>query len=337
MKINSSFLLKKRENGYYYIGYHVNGKLHWKTTGCTLKHEALAFFKSYSAEVDVPEKSIILSQLMVQLEASKTLRNNTLQSYNTAVTVLIRHAGDRPVNEYQLADLEAFKQHQLERKVSDTSINIWIRALVAVFSYAVKRQYLSKNPFSLSLTIKIAKKPPLFITQEEFGKLLGIVKNETLRDFYTVAGNTGMRLSELLNLQWSHVSLEKKQIGVVNTEEFTTKSGRSRIVPMNQLVYDILSRRFTNRNGSLYVFHKSNGYKYEKNFISHRFKKYVVEAGLNNKYHFHTLRHSFASWLALNEVPIFSIQQLLGHSSVNTTLQYAHLSSSVLHSAVNKI
>ena len=337
MKITSSFLLKKRENGVYYIGYYTAGKLHWKTTKCRRKDDALSFFKNFSADVFVPERSLLLSELMKELEISKRLRTGTVKGYAIAVKLLIRQCGDKPLTEYQLNDLESFKQYQLTRKLSDITVNTWIISLVAVFGYAVKRQYLKQNPFSLSVRLKVSKKPPLFITQEEFEKLLKKVQTETLRDFYTVAGNTGMRLSELLNLKWSSVSFDKKQIGVVNTEDFTTKSGKSRIVPMNELVVTVLSKRFANKNGSEYVFHKSNGFKYDKNFISHRFKKYVRAAGLNDKYHFHTLRHSFASWLALKEVPIFSIQQLLGHASVNTTLQYAHLSSSVLHSAVNKI
>jgi integrase/recombinase XerD len=76
---------------------------------------------------------------------------------------------------------------------------------------------------------------------------------------------------------------------------------------------------------------------FSNSYITNKFKKCVIKANLNKKYHLHTLRHSFASWLALKEVPIFTIQQLLGHSSFNTTLQYAHLSSSGLHSVVNKL
>jgi integrase len=146
-----------------------------------------------------------------------------------------------------------------------------------------------------------------------------------------------MRLSEILNLKWENVSLGKKQIAVVNTEEFTTKSGKSRTIPMNDKVLQILIRRYAQSHGKEYVFCKPTGHRYDRNYITHRFKKYVRSAKLNDRYHVHTLRHSFASWLALKEVPIFSIQQLLGHASVNTTLQYAHLSSSVLHSAVDKL
>src|ERR1700690_2703418 len=162
MKITSSFSLRKRENGIWYLGYEENGKRYWKTTKCTRKSEALQFFKQYTTDTFNPAKTVKLSELIIELENSKTLRKNTILSYSTAVKLFIRHCGDKPVTEYRTNDLETFKHLQVSRKVSDTSINIWIRSIVAMFSFAVKRQYIVKNPFSLSLTIKISKKPPLF-------------------------------------------------------------------------------------------------------------------------------------------------------------------------------
>lgn len=337
MKITRPFTIRKRENGYYYLGTEVNGNRHWKSTKCRRKVEALEFAKCHFQPEHKRDSKLTLSQMFSELSNSRTLRANTIGSYTQAVNRLKALCGDKEISEFTSEDLERFKQSQLANKVSPTSTNIWIRSLVAVFSYAVKRGYISQSPFSLSLTIKIAKQPPVFMSQEEFDKLLGLVPNQNLRDLYAVAGNTGLRLSEILNLKWSNISLSKKQIAVVNTEEFTTKSGRSRIVPMNQSVFEILTRRNGRQSQESFVFCKSNGFRYHRDYVSHRFKKYVRRAKLNDKYHFHILRHSFASWLALKEVPIFSIQQLLGHASVNTTLQYAHLSSSVLHSAVDKL
>ncbi len=125
---------------------------------------------------------------------------------------------------------------------------------------------------------------------------------------------------------------KKKQIAIVNTDTFRTKTGKSRIAPMNETVYSILSNRSQSNE---YVFTKENGYRFNNNHISHYFKKIVRRVGLNDKYHVHTLRHSFASWLVQKDIPIFTVQNLLGHSSVNTTLIYSHLSTSALHSAVN--
>lgn len=338
MEITRPFHLRKRENGFYYVCWLENGKRCYKSTHCTRKVEALEFLKSYSAEQQAqPVSRVTLSVLFEELKNGKRLRENTIDSYSQAVERLKSLCGDIAVSQYKAEHLELFKRELLGNSVSETSTNIWIRSLVAVFSFAVRRGYVSQNPFSLSATIKIPKQPPVFMSQEEFEKLLATVPNQTLKDFYIVAANTGMRLSELLNLRWMNVSLDKKQIAVVNSEDFTTKSGRSRIVPMDDSVFEILTKRARNQSGNGFVFSKSNGYKYHKDYISHRFKKYIRRADLNDKYHVHTLRHSFASWLALKEVPIFSIQQLLGHASVNTTLQYAHLCSSVLHSAVNKL
>jgi integrase len=336
MKIYQSYSLKKRENGFWYVGYIVNDKKHWITTKCKKKPEAILFLKNFTDESVTPTSDLLLSDLFNQLKNSKKLRTTTLRCYNTSITKFKKLCGDKYISDYKLNDLERFKQINLDNKVSDTTTNIYMRSIISVFSYGVKNNYLKENPFSFSQLIKVQKITPVFISQDEFNILISKVTDETLKDFFITSANTGMRLSELVNLKWLNINFEKKQIVVTNTDEFTTKSGKSRVIPMNDLVLSILSKRFEQRNNTEYVFNK-NGYRYNTSYISHKFKKYVVKANLNSKYHIHSLRHSFASWLALREVPIFSIQQLLGHSSVNTTLQYSHLSSSGLHSVVNKL
>jgi site-specific recombinase XerD len=345
MKIYQRYFLIKRNNGFYYLGYDIDGKRRWKTTKCKKKVEAMLFLKYYTGEEIKTEKSILLSQLVTELGMSKSVRRTTFVSYALAVKLFIKLIGDKELGEYKRDDLERFKQfemvkklsYDIEKTLSHNTINVYMRAIMSVFSYGVKNNYLKNKPFSFSQLVKVSKITPVFISQEEFQKLLQEVDNETLKDYFIISGNTGMRLSELINLKWLNCNFEKKQIVVTNTDEFTTKSGKSRVIPMNDLVYNILSKRLEQRNGTEFVFCDNKGCKLLQDYISKNFKRYVIKANLNSKYHIHTLRHSFASWLALKEVPIFSIQQLLGHASVNTTLQYAHLSSSVLHSAVNKI
>jgi integrase len=148
------------------------------------------------------------------------------------------------------------------------------------------------------------------------------------------AVDTGMRRSEIVNLKWENVDLERNIILVANSESFKTKSGRQRIVPINSLAKRIL---ITRERISPYVFVNYKGQKMYDNYLGQCFRKSVRNAKLEGKISFHSLKHTFASWLVQSGVGIYEVQKLLGHSSVVVTQVYAHLSENVLHKAVDRI
>ena len=84
------------------------------------------------------------------------------------------------------------------------------------------------------------------------------------------------------------------------------------------------------------VFHNKNGGELLYTSVSQKFKKYVRRAALNDKLHFHSLRHSFASALVSSGVSLYAVQKLLGHTSSRTTEIYSHLLPQQLHFEVNR-
>ena len=94
----------------------------------------------------------------------------------------------------------------------------------------------------------------------------------------------------------------------------------------------MLARRKENAISELVFHEKGRGLDRKK-----LFKAYVIAAGLNDRLHFHSLRHTFATWLVQSGVGIYEVQKLMGHSSVAVTQVYAHLAPSELHSAEEKI
>lgn len=75
----------------------------------------------------------------------------------------------------------------------------------------------------------------------------------------------------------------------------------------------------------------------KQDWIVHNFKKYVLKANINPKLHFHSLRHTFASWLVQAGVSIYKVSKLLGHSDVKTTEIYSHLRIEDLRNSVEKL
>ncbi len=109
-----------------------------------------------------------------------------------------------------------------------------------------------------------------------------------------------------------------------------------RILPLCDTAFQLLASKQLQSTGE-YVF-MVRGKQLARHWLSQAFKYAVREAKLNDKLHWHSLRSSFASWLVMDGVSIYSVSKLLGHSSVTITQKhYAHLETENLHSEVNKI
>jgi site-specific recombinase XerD len=323
--MSTKYYLNKRSNGYYYIGWTEGNRRRWKSTKCTTKSDALSFLKSFKSESLVKRKPIRLSEFLdlYQVRVNGSIRTSTLRTYISSGKYFMSVIGDRLITEYTVRDLENYKQIRLG-SISPITLNIELRSLKAIFNSAVKWDILSDNPFSKVSLMKTPQRPPVYLKKEEFKKLMDAVKDPLLRDVFLFAVLTGFRKGEILNLKWSGVDLQKRQVTIENSEGFTTKSGKSRTVPMNEIVFDMLMRRQENRNGCAYVFNR-NGYRLNTHYLSHKFKKYVLDLKLNPKLHLHSLRHTAASWLVDAGVSLYVVQKILGHANISTTQIYSHL------------
>ena len=155
---------------------------------------------------------------------------------------------------------------------------------------------------------------------------------------------TGLRLGELTSLKWDAIDLENKLITVRNADDFTTKSGHERSIPVAGEAYEILINLYAKREseGNDYVFQSRRGRKGDKSklngeYVSKRFLHYVRLAKLPEGLSFHSLRHTYISWMIMQGVPVPVVQKLAGHADIKTTMGYAHLAPDALSSAVELV
>ena len=160
-------------------------------------------------------------------------------------------------------------------------------------------------------------------------------RSNTLQKLFSFAYYTGCRLGEIVNLRWKHIDLNRKQL-TVGDDDLHTKNKRTRTIPICEFLYSKLGKPGFLDDSDRYVFAKSNGFPFNRDYVSRTFKKIVRKASLSEKVHFHTLRHSFASNLALKGVPLIVIKELLGHSSIVTTQIYSHSDLDSLQKAIGK-
>ncbi len=156
-----------------------------------------------------------------------------------------------------------------------------------------------------------------------------------------LALRTGLRQGEIRGLQWSSVDWQNRSLVVRhsrcdrNSSLVSPKSYRERHIPLDIDLYEMLFRR---KQSSGYVF--TNPLRNNEPFTCHHFLEELGTTFKNaqmRKIGWHVLRHTFATQLTLRSVPLPVVKELLGHSSITTTMRYSHVGPSVLRSAIEML
>jgi len=146
--------------------------------------------------------------------------------------------------------------------------------------------------------------------------------------------NTGLRQMELITLEWDQIDFSSRSL-ILDNQVNITKSKKVRNVPLNKSALEILvNRNRVTKVGRIFTYKAA---AINQDFISKKFKKFVVKAKINTDFNFHSLRHTFASWLVQRGVSIYEVSKLLGHADIKTTQIYAHLRSDDLRNAVERL
>jgi integrase len=329
--------LVKRNKIYHLFYKNEQGRLVSQSTKCYTKAEARKFiikFFNKPAIEETPIQSYTYERFKIFYNEYASARFS--KSYQAFVKIALEQFEkviDSKSDISKITCLDVEKFILLKRKsVKERIVNGYLATLQGAFQRAAEFGMLKNNVFKVIKKLKPPQNFPLFLSKEEFEKLLLKEEDEKLRFLYRFAVYTGMRLGEIISLKWRTINFEKGVITVFNHDDFTTKSKKSRNLPIHKSLIEDL--RNMKKNPDEYIFLR-NGFQYTKEFISRNFKAAVIRASLNTQYHFHTLRHTFASWLVQAGVSIYEVSKLLGHADIKTTEIYAHLKENNLSNSVN--
>lgn len=331
-------ILSKRSNGIYYIFYlQPNGKRTCVSTRTTKKSEALKFLLTFERRLEEKKAQKVIPITLKEycehfLNYSKHVHaNSTYRGYDESLKCLKKYFGDvaiteltqRKISEYFTYRMNTGSLHQARKDLICFS---------SCFNKAIIDGYLETNPCKGIKRFRIPQKLPVFFSESEFDLLVASIKEKDVMDIVIFALHTGLRQMELLTLEWNQVNLRDRLV-ILTNQNHTTKSKKIRTVPLTNKAMEILTNRELNMKGNLVFTNCQKPMKHS--FICHKFKKYVREIGINPKLNFHSLRHTFASWLVQRGVSIYEVSKLLGHSSVTVTEIYSHLRTENLRTAVN--
>ena len=332
--------LSKRSNGIYYVFYpQSNGKLTCISTKERIKSEALKFLSNFQREVKARKESKAFPIPMRQffnefLKYSESVHSpKHTESLKATFSKFIHHTGNPLLSELKKENFIQYKETRL-KEVSEYTVKRDIANLSSLFNWGISKGYLRQNLVQGIKKPKLPEKQPLFFDEISFEILLQNINSKDLSDLVLFAVNSGLRQGELIRLEWSQINIKDRFL-ILDNRNSLTKSKKVRTVPLNLKALQILTERGTNRKGSKVFL--LNGDVINPDKLSRLFKKYIIKAGLNPQLKFHSLRHTFASWLVQKGVSIFEVSKLLGHSDIRVTEIYSHLRADDLLNSVNKL
>lgn len=371
--------VRKEKNGTWTVdisdGFHpiTQKRIRVVRKGSKTKKEALEL-EQHLRIVDLKEKRfdfLITTDMLFELLEEEDRQNNRKISYlSTQKNNYERHIKPyfQNVNLNKLSYENIFefreylktkpKKQNDNQHLSNNTINKIIILLKKIFDTGVRKSLIDKNPVENLRKLPINKKTITFWSVEEFTRFRKLItKDEKSYDlFFTLAFFTGMRMGEILALNWNDINLLTNTIHVTKTAYFLNKRNHinstktragTRYITINNKLSNMLRdwkqeqttllKEFIDDIDNLQII-QSSPISITKNMIDKKFKQILSRNNDIKKIRIHDLRHSHASLLINQGEDYLVVKERLGHASITTTIDtYSHLYPSKQKSLANKL
>ncbi len=253
----------------------------------------------------------------------KTVKPNTIRLYNFAVSKFDEKFKDTDIKNIKPSDI---KKHLFDMNTSTSSMKVVLSVVSSIFNEAVLDDEILSNPCSKIKLGKVVKKEILPFSKDEVSKILNQA-DTWFANFLAAGFYTGARTGELIALKWQNVDLKNKKIYIDSTRgqggEGTTKTGKSRYVPIFDMLVPYLEKQQRLTGMKRYVFLTPGGKNLQASTI-YRFFWEPLLRQLNIPYRkIYTTRHTFATtMLASGKFSLNQIASMMGHSDINTLIQH---------------
>ncbi len=270
-----------------------------------------------------------IAQEYFDTRAESDSKNKDISSYKKH---LLSYFENTDLNTIDKKDIQLFKKIKLETPLAPKTVNNILALLGTIINFGIKEELL-KNDIS-----KFIKKDnpdndrERFLTIEEIKKLYKAVKDDKrLFIFCKLSLTTGARLASTMNIRKKDINFTHKILTLKDFKNDTTYKAF-----LKDDVVDLL-KEYTaeiDHAEKLFDVNSTTIQKPFREILNEMFNKKLDSSDRKNRVVVHTLRHTFASQLAINGTPIFTIQKLMNHKDIKMTLRYAKLAD---HSGRNEV
>ena len=278
-----------------------------------------------------------IREFLEYIELERGHSQLTIRNYDAYLSKFANFAEENGVKDISKIDLEIIKKWRLtlhRRELSAKTLNYYMIAIRSFLKYLAKIDKKSLTPEKIELA-ETPEREISFLEKTEMDRILKVFCGNELmelrnRAIIEVLFSTGVRVSELANLDRDHINLERCEFSVLG------KGGKIRIVFLSEGAHDALKRYFAKRHDEdnavfirVVTVRKEDQEKETQRITSRQIERIVKEAakkaGVVKEVTPHILRHSFATDILRAGADIRSVQHMLGHSSITTTQTYTHV------------
>ena len=244
----------------------------------------------------------------------------------------VKHNCPMYIEDIKLEDIEDYLLDQKRRGISTASRSRSVYILRSFYNYCTKKDFVEKNIAALIEPVKVKQKERDFLTEEEFERLIEVIKHPVIKTVVQTLFYTGGRISETLDLTLEEVDLENRVLHIIEG-----KGGKDRDIPINEKLYNILTNYLDNirEADSDRFFALERTGSVSRSYVNRVINDAADEIGLDKQVSAHVLRHSFGTNLLEKGASVVSIQKLMGHADLAVTTRYLHQDISKLSDAVN--
>jgi site-specific recombinase XerD len=232
---------------------------------------------------------------------------------------------------FDRGDIEGFMQFLASQRRTGVTRVRKLAAIRKFFAFLEENRILAANPANAVKGARREEKEPNILFKEQYKALL-YEASDNIRDYAIIQTflQTGIRLSELVNLQVEDIDVEHRILTVRQG-----KGKKDRHIPLVDEAIKALRNYYRYRNTELILdddtfFLAKNGTSMNVSTVKYLVGKYVKKAGIRKKVSVHTLRHTFGAHKADKHMSLATLQELMGHKKKETTLKYIHLAKTNL-------
>lgn len=274
------------------------------------------------------------------LEIEQNRSQKTIQNYDHYLTRLIDFAGDISVQDI---DAELIRKWRLwlnrlgtntSDELSKTTLNYHLIALRSFLKFCAKRNLPALTADKIELA-RTRRKQVTFLSEDELERMFAQPNPETLpglrdRAILELLFSSGLRVSELVNLDRDHINLKRREFmvrgkGQKDRPIFISEAAAYWVQRYLDKRQDTTRPLFIRYSGTKKVDMSGNFHRLTARSVQRLVARYALLAGITKHVSPHTLRHSFATDLLMNGADLRSVQAMLGHSNISTTQIYTHV------------
>lgn len=273
----------------------------------------------------------LVDQFFKKLQYERHLSSHTISNYRRDLDRFASYLDKQQITSWpdiNEADVRNYISARHRQQLAARSLQRELSAIRSFFNYLITEQILSYNP-AKSVQAPKAKQPlPKTLDVDQMQRLLEIKDNDPLairdRAILELFYSSGLRLSELVGLNLEQLELKQAMLTV------TGKGNKTRRLPIGKKAIEALQdwiniRRDITKTENNAVFLSQQGKRLSARSVQQRMRYWAQKQGMASHVHPHMLRHSFASHVLESSGDLRAVQELLGHSDINTTQIYTHL------------